>query len=224
MGGEGGFAGGITLDHENPNVIYMSRQLLTLKDKTFNVTDSTQISRIRDTTYAVVDSTHELDKWVTKDGGVSWDSIPITRNSPKKNTRPCVPRGHREGGKIGLMWMYGDYTKYGSGGFPDRVCVYPFDETVAARAPLARAASRPTPVPIRVMAQGLSFTLQHPQTASVQVYNCTGKLVADLSLSVRRMQPGVNIITWDQLNISSGSYAIRCSDGDCRQTINTIIP
>jgi hypothetical protein len=95
MGHNDGFAGGVTFDHSNPNVIYMCRQMIVAKD-------SITVDR-------VTDSTHELDKWVSADDGATWDSIPITRNSPKKNVRPCVPRGSH-GGKAGLFWLYGDYT------------------------------------------------------------------------------------------------------------------
>jgi hypothetical protein len=95
MGHNDGFAGGVTFDHADPNTIYMCRQIIVAKDSI--------------TVGQVLDSTHELDKWTSSDDGLTWDSIPITRNSPKKNVRPCVPRGSH-GGKAGLFWLYGDYT------------------------------------------------------------------------------------------------------------------
>lgn len=93
MGGEGGFAGGVTLDHENPDIVYMSRQVDGSNGRW-----------------------HEIDQWITYDGGETWEITPITRNSANKNCRPCVPRGH-DTTRIQLMWLYGDYDAYGADGW-----------------------------------------------------------------------------------------------------------
>ena len=83
------YSGGIILDHRDPRTVYLSRQ---------------------------VKGVHELDRWVTPDGGKTWTTTPITSGSAKKNVRPVVPRGPREGG-LGVIWMHGDYhywTRYGT--------------------------------------------------------------------------------------------------------------
>ncbi len=78
------YSGGITLDHEDPSVVYLSRP---------------------------VDGIFEIERWVTPDGGRTWTSEPVTCGSRKDNTRPCVPRGHEPGGPD-VIWMYGDYIHY----------------------------------------------------------------------------------------------------------------
>ena len=98
-------ASGITLDHENPSIVYLARRM-----------GSTQ-----------------LDKWVTTDSGTTWDTTAITRGSAKKNCRPCVPRGHKEGGNAQLIWLYGDYTTYDGGAWNMAVNIWPFRQPVGVQ-------------------------------------------------------------------------------------------
>lgn len=81
------YSGGVTLDHENPNIVYLSRQ---------------------------VNGQYEIEKWTTGNNGVSWSSESITTNSAKKNIRPVVPRNHVSGGPE-VIWEYGDYNNYYEG-------------------------------------------------------------------------------------------------------------
>ncbi len=85
-GNECGFSGGLTLDHANPGVVYLARNEKVGEEYT----------------------PHEIERWETKDGGQTWSSVAITRNSSKKNQRPCVPRGNTNG-EVGLVWLYGPY-------------------------------------------------------------------------------------------------------------------
>jgi hypothetical protein len=78
------YSGGITLDHSNPSVIYLSRQ---------------------------INGVFELVKWTTSDGGRTWSNKAITKNSNHPNVRPIVPRGYI-GRQDHVLWMYGDYVHY----------------------------------------------------------------------------------------------------------------
>jgi len=78
------YSGGITLDHDNPSIVYLARQ---------------------------VNGVFEIDRYVTANGGADWSSEPITRGSKKNNVRPVVPRNHKPPGP-GLIWMHGDYVFY----------------------------------------------------------------------------------------------------------------
>jgi hypothetical protein len=78
------YSGGVTLDHDDPSVVYLSRQ---------------------------VDGIHEIERWETPDGGRTWESSAVTCGSSKNNVRPVVPRGRAPGGPE-VIWMHGDYTHY----------------------------------------------------------------------------------------------------------------
>ncbi|MCK4966716.1 BNR-4 repeat-containing protein [bacterium] len=78
------YSGGIILDHNNPSVVYLSKE---------------------------INGIFEIEKWMTPDGGAAWTSEKITSGSKKNNVRPIVPRGYKKG-EVGLIWMYGDYIEY----------------------------------------------------------------------------------------------------------------
>lgn len=63
-----GGVGGLTLDHEDPSTVYVSR-----------------INRSG--------GKHEIEVWVTPDGGQSWSVRALTQNSGSDNLRPVSPRG-----------------------------------------------------------------------------------------------------------------------------------
>jgi len=78
------YSGGISLDPEDPDTVYLSRQ---------------------------ISSQWEIQKWVTPDGGTSWDDpVNITSSSSSKNVRPVVVKNHAP--EIIVLWMYGTYTSY----------------------------------------------------------------------------------------------------------------
>jgi|WetSurMetagenome_2_1015567.scaffolds.fasta_scaffold00045_19 hypothetical protein len=183
MGGEAGFAAGVTLDHENTSVVYLSRQ---------------------------IGGMHELDKWVTRDGGSTWDTTAITRGSAKKNTRPCVPRGHKTGGNVELIWNYGDYTTYNGGAWNMSVKMYPFGQPVTAHVPMREDGATPA---IRVTASGLSLTISNPAASSLKLYSLNGRLAHDLSLLVRAGHAGRTVVPLNEIGKTNGAYILIFNDG-----------
>lgn len=83
-GHEGYYSGGITFDHEDTSVVWLSRK---------------------------VGSQFEVEKWRTPDGGASWSHRVITSGSPVPNVRPIATRGPH-GGTHDLLWMRGAYPNY----------------------------------------------------------------------------------------------------------------
>lgn len=80
---EPNYSGGMTIDHESPNTLYLS-----VKRKNF----------------------FEIEKWQTADDGKTWDVKPITSNSSKNNIRPFAIRNAKEGQTPQLLWVQN--TKY----------------------------------------------------------------------------------------------------------------
>jgi len=78
------YSGGVVLDHADPSVVYLSRQ---------------------------VNGIFEIEKWVTADNGASWASFPVTAGSSKNNIRPVVPRNRAKDG-VEVIWMHGGYVHY----------------------------------------------------------------------------------------------------------------
>ncbi|AQT68061.1 putative neuraminidase (sialidase) [Anaerohalosphaera lusitana] len=78
------YSGGVILDHKNPSIVYLSRQ---------------------------INGIFEIEKWSTDDQGRTWTTKAITANSEKNNVRPYVLRNRPEN-QSGLCWMYGDYVYY----------------------------------------------------------------------------------------------------------------
>ena len=85
------YSGGIVLDHENPNTVYLSRE---------------------------VNGIFEIERWTSEDGGAHWSSQPITQNSSQDNVRPFAVRHASEGNPLQVLWMnltrYVHYTDYAS--------------------------------------------------------------------------------------------------------------
>jgi len=79
----GWYSAGISLDHEDPRIVYMSRK---------------------------VDGRYQIERWFTNDGGETWESTAITRGATEPNLRPVSPRGLLENDV--LLWMRGEYPNY----------------------------------------------------------------------------------------------------------------
>lgn len=80
------YSGGMTFDHSDPSVVYLSR-------------------RVR--------GRFQIERWTTPDGGSSWYHRPVIVDA-SDNVRPVVPRGSG-GGSTPLLWLrggYGGYTSY----------------------------------------------------------------------------------------------------------------
>ena len=78
------YSGGLTLDHGDPSIVYLSRQLHGWFD---------------------------IEKWTTPNGGWSWRRRVIVDTPGVSNIRPVVPRG-QTGGPMGLLWLRGQYGSY----------------------------------------------------------------------------------------------------------------
>jgi PKD repeat protein len=80
------YSGGITLDHEDPRTVYLSRQ---------------------------VGAAWEVETWTTPDGGDSWSVEAVTAGSDTKNVRPVSPRGMLPfSGDMNVLWMRGRYPYF----------------------------------------------------------------------------------------------------------------
>lgn len=75
------YSGGVHLDHENPNVVYLSKP---------------------------VDDIFEIFKYETSDYGHTWINTPITSHSKKDNVRPFAIRGAEKDCDSQILWMYND--------------------------------------------------------------------------------------------------------------------
>jgi hypothetical protein len=88
--GDGGspyYSGGVTLDHDTPSRVYLSRQV-------------------------GLGSWH-VESWRTGDGGATWTAQSLTPGSTAKNVRPISPWGmSATGGLMSVIWMLGPYDSY----------------------------------------------------------------------------------------------------------------
>lgn len=118
VGGEWGYSGGLALDHENPDIMYVSR------------------SR---------DGVFEIERGVTSDLGQTWQWTALTKGSANINFRPCVPRGYTAG-DVALIWLnarsYSGYKDvratikyYNGGGTTDITVPRPPDAPAMLRFP-----------------------------------------------------------------------------------------
>lgn len=86
---EPNYSGGIILDHKNPSIVYLSRQ---------------------------VNGVFEIERWTTSNGGEDWTTKAITSNSVHNNIRPFVIRNSSESDSLRVLWMnvnrYVHYTDY----------------------------------------------------------------------------------------------------------------
>ena len=81
------YSGGIALDHSDPSILYLSRQ---------------------------VSGGFEIERWTTADGGVRWRHVVVVPAGGTENVRPLVPRGW-DRGRMSLLWLrghYGYFTRY----------------------------------------------------------------------------------------------------------------
>lgn len=82
-GSEPFYSAGIYLDHDDPEIAYVCRD---------------------------VDGTFELERWATSDAGLTWSSERLTESAPPvKNFRPVTARGS---GAIRVIWCRGSYSHF----------------------------------------------------------------------------------------------------------------
>jgi PKD repeat protein len=105
------YSGGLTLDHEDPFRVYLSRQ---------------------------VGSSWQVEAWTTTAAahGTSWTSQPLSTGSTEKNVRPVSPRGMTAtGGEMSAIWMRGAYPDY----WNYETAIQAFTPLAANAAPIADA-------------------------------------------------------------------------------------
>jgi hypothetical protein len=234
MGAQNEFAGGITLDHENPNIVYLSHQTVKAGTGTFNLYDTSRTNYSKNLTtasYVITDSAFEISRWTTCNGGVTWDSADITANSAAKNCRPCVPRGHKASEKINCIWLDGIYTSMGGAGYKMAVRMYPVAEPIPTlptcltgvrHETIEARFTDPNSLPkIRAVRNGFGFALVNPERSGLKLYSVNGSLAADLSNAVRAMSAGPGRLRC--ADIPSGMYVAEFNDGNTISKSNVIL-
>jgi hypothetical protein len=185
MGGEFGFACGLTLDHANPNIMYVSHW---------------------------VGAQPELERWITSDSGSTWVKTVITAGSAGQNVRPCVPRGYT-GGAITLIWLYvRSYTNW-FGPFDSDVKMYTFADHPAPPSTQVsgvrlQAIDRNV---FSVNRGACSFTVKNPGAATLSLFNSSGRLVSDMTDKVRVLGSGRHTISLATKGMAKGAYVVRFS-------------
>ena len=99
--GQQNYAGGITIDPNHPDVVYLSSNAAN----PFDLTTVTNVP-LR------ASSRYEIWRGTTTDGGLSFAWQAVTTNSAVDNLRPYVPR--RNPYPVGVIWYAGTYTSYTS--------------------------------------------------------------------------------------------------------------
>jgi BNR repeat-containing family member/PKD domain/Concanavalin A-like lectin/glucanases superfamily len=81
------YSGGLTLDHEDPSRVYLSRQ---------------------------VGAGWQVEAWTTANGGANWSSEAVSLPVAERNVRPVTPRGMVDpfGEDLSVIWMRGAYPEY----------------------------------------------------------------------------------------------------------------
>lgn len=100
---EPNYAGGMSIDHESPNTVYLS------------------VRR---------EGSFEIEKWTTPDHGNTWNGEYLTRASDLNNVRPFAVRDAQPGNPVQVLWMqntryhhyaYGPSIKHRGLDFDDRL-------------------------------------------------------------------------------------------------------
>jgi PKD repeat protein len=80
------YSAGITLDHEDPSTVYLSR---------------------------LISGIYEVETWKTTDGGATWSRQAVTSGDTVNNVRPISPRGLIPfSGDMSVVWIRGIYNSY----------------------------------------------------------------------------------------------------------------
>lgn len=99
--GQSDYGGGMAIDPENPNVVYISTNAAEpFANRTANLSEIPLAANGR----------YEIWKGVTADGGKTFTWTPITENSSEDNMRPIVPDNH--GYDNHVIWFQGRYDNY----------------------------------------------------------------------------------------------------------------
>jgi Predicted unsaturated glucuronyl hydrolase involved in regulation of bacterial surface properties, and related proteins len=66
---------------------------------------------------------------------------------------------------------------------------------------------------LRSTASGISFFLANPRQSALRIYDLKGALVADRSIMVKKLQPGIASLAWESLGISNGDFVVSLFNG-----------
>jgi hypothetical protein len=236
-GCQSGFAAGITLDHENPSNVYLCRQMLKPSATPFNMADTSYTNyktNLKASCWTTSAYPHELEKWTTPDGGATWDTMPITRNTLSSvymntNCLPCVPRHHKAGTKIEVMWLNGIYQSMsptpvnGVPGYQLALRVYPFLETVGTQ-PSGESKITTRASSLKITRAGIAFALVSPAHASLALYYSNGKLMGNFTPLIRGMNPGAAYLPFSALSVKGGVYIVKLDNGQSITTNRIVTP
>ncbi|HUI93862.1 MAG TPA: BNR-4 repeat-containing protein [Chitinivibrionales bacterium] len=227
-GAQSGFFAGLTFDHDDARNIYLCRQLLKPSGTPFNLMDTSvaNYKTIKASDWTTVDAVHELERWTTNDGGITWDSLAITRGSANKNMLPCVPRNHKPNMKVDCMWLNGVYTSMSPDGYNCAVRIFPYKDGESLPTTAVQPAARSTIAPHGMVCNGagVTFYLTDPAKASCKVYSLNGKLMANLTPLVRAMNRGYATIPFAAMRAVSGAYIIDLDNGQTRTEGSVFVP
>jgi beta-glucanase (GH16 family) len=116
----------------------------------------------------------------------------------------------------------------GFAGYPDQTTVLPQYLTIdwvrwyqkkpagTQMKSLPRQAGTPA---LEKTAGGLTFSLLDPLRSRLQVFDISGRLVADLSRWTRTLVPGKHVAAWDRLRLSRGAYLASFNGGGAGSTL-----
>ena len=106
------YSGGVSLDHEDPRIVYLSKRM----------PDS-------------VTGNFQLQKATTTDKGETWTFVNITNSSYKYNSyRPVVVRNHTS--DFNVIWLYGVYDSFSLGKYYTKIYS---DKLIISRTNMTRA-------------------------------------------------------------------------------------
>jgi PKD repeat protein len=126
-GGSPYYSGGLTLDHEDPSRVYLSRQ--------------------------VGPGSWQVEAWTTADGGSSWTSQAVSPPVAERNVRPVSPSGMAAfGGDLSVVWMRGPYPNYVD--YQTSIAALTTDEANLPPVADAEPAVRSGPAPLEVRFDG----------------------------------------------------------------------
>lgn len=98
------YAGGMAIDPDHPEVVYISSNAEAPFDLTHNGVNKITNSALK------ANDRYELYRGVTADGGLTFAWEQITVDSEEDNLRPVVPADHGYGRAV--LWLNGRYTTY----------------------------------------------------------------------------------------------------------------
>jgi PKD repeat protein len=126
-GGSPYYSGGLTLDHEDPSRVYLSRQ--------------------------VGPGAWGIEVWTTPNGGATWTSQVVSAGAPTRNVRPVSPRGMTAfTDDLNVVWLRGSYPNYEE--YDTEIAALTGDDANLPPVADAEPAVRSGPAPLEVRFDG----------------------------------------------------------------------